>query len=341
MRDWSGPSSGSVGPPARSWSTTRSVPCSRIHAGAWCASIPASWIWRGTTASSSRPAARHGRSTRARSSRAASTTSSATPSPGAPSATCTTAIATCGAGASRPPGAGSTARPSGSRSRSSTRSSAPPSGRCRPRPGSWPSGSRPSSTPTVTSSSPAPTTRRPHRLHRPAPLGPRHRPEGRALPRVHPRRHPSPRAARPAPNADRSSAAATRSTSSCRPRPGVDQRAAEIGPACARVHRRPARRSPARSPPQRPGRPAPRPALWRRAPGGRVRPRPRRRRVPLPHRQDHLGPRLDQQPLPDAHAARARGADRARPATPAPGPPSSPTPVRRQEVRPMELTHQR
>ena len=160
MRDWSGPSSGSVGPPARSWSTTRSVPCSRIHAGAWCASIPASWIWRGTTASSPAPAGRPGRRPRGRSSRGASTTSSATPSPGAPSGTSTTAIGTCGAGASRSPGAGSTGRSSGSRWRCSIRSNAPPSGRCRCIPGRWPSGSEPRFTPTVTSSSPGRTTQR-------------------------------------------------------------------------------------------------------------------------------------------------------------------------------------
>ena len=68
MRDWSGPSSGSAGLPARSWSTTRSVPCSRIPAGPWCASIPASWIWRGTTASSPAPAGRPGRRPKGRTS---------------------------------------------------------------------------------------------------------------------------------------------------------------------------------------------------------------------------------------------------------------------------------
>src|SRR2546422_8696241 len=176
-------------------------------------------------------------------------------------------------------------------------------------------------------------------LDRGAPLGARGRQQGRALPRSRPRLHPSPRAPRPAAHPRRPPAAEEspflRADARLVSRAGHRDR-----PRLRAVRRRPARGSPPRSAPGRPGRPPARPALRRRARRCRLCPRPRRRRISLPHRQDHPRPR-PRSPAA-ARPPRGAGARRHEPAAPRaaldhllPRPRNG-----RREVIRMELTHQ-
>ena len=215
-----------------------------------------------------------------------------------------------------------------------------PCSRCRSRPGSWPSGSRPSSTPTAMSSSPAPTTRRPTASSASG--------SGSAPPTVKVELY------------HEYALVATHR----RARPG--QRRTLIGPPAAGQGPLPHADPGLVSHPR--GRDRAR--LWRRsssallgdrpldrlrsaqgvlrfgqrygatAPGRRLRPRPRRRRVSLPHRQDDPGPRArSASPLPSLTPVARRGPD----AAAAPRPPLDhllPRPRCGRGAVPMELTHQ-